>query len=122
MNERDFFDRFIGLLENIKDRQELDTIHDALIVWFGENYLFVDADDLKERIVSDRCAEGVDAIIIDQTGYELIFIQAKTVDNFDNTKNNFSENDLKSTLEGIRFLLRSDYKGQITPKLENLVD
>ncbi len=66
MNEKDFFDRFIGLLGNIKDRNDLDTIHDAMIMWFGENYLSLDPDDVKERIVEDTHAEGVDAVLIDQ--------------------------------------------------------
>ena len=122
MNKRDFFDRFIGLLENTKDKYELDIKHDALIMWFGENYLSLDPDDTKERIVNDKHAEGVDAILIDQINYDLLFIQAKTVENFDNTTNNFSENDVKSTLQGIRFLLQGDYKKRITPELENLVD
>ena len=122
MNKRDFFDRFIGLLENTKDKYELETKHDALIMWFGENYLSLDPDDIKERIVNDKHAEGVDAILIDQINYNLLFIQAKTVENFDNTTNNFSENDVKSTLQGVRFLLQGDYKNRITPGLENLVD
>lgn len=122
MNKQDFYDRFKRLLENTKERHELDTLHDALIMWFGENYLFLDPDDIKERIVSDKHAEGVDAVLIDQINYKLLFVQAKTVENFDNTKNNLSETDVKSTLEGIRFLLKSDYKGKITPELENLVD
>lgn len=122
MKERDFFGRFTRLLENTKDRHELDTVHDALIVWFGENYLCLDPDEVKERIVEDKRAEGVDAVLIDQINYDLVFIQAKTVDNFDNAQKNFPENDLKSTLEGVRFLLRGDYKGQITPELENLID
>jgi hypothetical protein len=122
MEDRVFFDRFISLLENTRDRYELDTIHDALIVWFGENHLSLDADDVKERIIEDKRAEGVDAVLIDRTNYELLFLQARTVDNFDNAQKNFPENDLKSALEGIRFLLRGDYKGQITPELENLID
>ncbi len=122
MNKRDFFDRFIGLLENTKEKYELDTKHDALIMWFGENYLSLDPDETKERIVNDKHAEGVDAILIDQINYNLFFIQAKTVENFDNTTNNYSENDVKSTLQGIRFLLQGDYKKKITPELENLVD
>ena len=122
MNKRDFFDRFTGLLENTKEKYELDTKHDALIMWFGENYLSLDPNETKERIVNDKHAEGVDAILIDQINYNLLFIQAKTVENFGNTMNNFSENDVKLTLEGIRFLLQSDYKGKITPELENLVD
>jgi len=122
MNKQDFFDRFIGLLENTKDKYELETKHDALIMWFGENYLSLDPDDIKERIVNDKHAEGVDAILIDQINYNLLFIQAKTVENFDNTTNNFSENDVKSTLQGVRFLLQGDYKNRITPGLENLVD
>ncbi len=122
MDRRDFFDRFIGLLENTKEKYELDTKHDALIMWFGENYFSLDSDETKERIVNDKHAEGVDAILIDQINYNLLFIQAKTVENISNTMNNFSENDVKSTLGGIRFLLQSDYKGKITPELENLVD
>ena len=115
MNKQNFFDRFIGLLENTKERYELETIHDVLIVWFGENYLSLDPEEVKERIVSDKHAEGVDAILIDQINYNLFFIQAKTVENFDNTKNNFPENDIKSTLTGIRLLLRGDYKGSVNP-------
>ncbi len=122
MNKRDFFDRFTGLLENTKDKYELETKHDALIMWFGKNYLSLDPDDIKERIVNDKHAEGVDAILIDQTNYNLFFIQAKTVENFDKTTNNFSENDVKSTLQGVRFLLQGDYRNRITPGLENLVD
>jgi hypothetical protein len=122
MNKRDFFDRFIGLLENTKEKYELDTKHDALIMWFGENYLSLDPDETKERIVNDKHAEGVDSILIDQINYNLFFIQAKTVENFENTTNNYSENDVKSTLQGIRFLLQGDYKQKITPELENLVD
>jgi hypothetical protein len=122
MNEKDFFDRFIKLLENTKERYELNNLHDALIVWFGENYLFLDPEDVKERIVKDTHAEGVDAILIDDANYHLLFIQAQTVSDFNNTNRSFPENDVKSTLEGIRFLLRGDYKGKITPELENLVD
>jgi len=121
MDIKDFFERFVRLLENTKEKYEIDTIHDALIVWFGENCLFLDAEEVKERIVKDTYAEGVDAILIDNTNYELLFIQAKTVNKFDNTSNSFPENDVKSTLEGVRFLLR-DYKGKITPELENLND
>lgn len=77
---------------------------------------------MKDRIVKDKHAEGVDAVLIDEINYRLIFIQAKTVENFDNTKNNFPENDIKLTLEGIRLLVRGDYKGKITPELENLID
>jgi hypothetical protein len=44
------------------------------------------------------------------------------VNQFNNTSNNFPENDVKSTLEGIRFILKGDYKGKITPEMENLVD
>jgi hypothetical protein len=122
MNNRDFFDRFIGLLENTKERYELENMHDALILWFGENYLSLDPDEIKERIISDKHAEGIDSILIDQVNYKLFFVQAKTVISFDNTNNNFSENDVKSTTDGVRFLLKDYYKGKITPGLENLVD
>lgn len=122
MNERDFFDRFTGLLKNAKEKYELDTLHDALIVWFGENYLFLDPEEVIERTIKDTHAEGIDAILIDKINYKLFFIQAKTVDDFTNTEKNFPENNVKSTLEGIRFLLKDDYKKKITPKLENLID
>jgi len=122
MDKKDFFDRFIRLLENIRDKHELDNLHDALIMWFGENYLFLDLEEIKERIVNDKHAEAIDAILIDRTNYSLFFIQAKSVVSFDKADNNFSENDVKSTLEGIRFVLKGDYKGKITPELENLID
>jgi len=122
MKRRDFFDRFVELLKNTREKYELDTIHDALILWFGEYYFSLDPEEVKERIVHDKHAEGVDAILIDQINYNLLFIQAKTVDNFNHTENNFGENDLKSTLEGVRLLLKGAYKRKITPELENLVD
>jgi len=122
VNKHDFFDRFISLLENIKNKYELDSIHDALIVWFGENYFLLDSEEVKDRIVNDKHAEGIDSFLIDQINYNLIFIQAKTVNNFNNTEKNFSENNLKLTLEGVRFLLRGNYKGKITPELENLIN
>ena len=122
MEKKDFFDRFNKLLKNIKDKYELPNLHDALIMWFGENYLSLDPDEIKGRIVSDKHAEGIDAFLIDQINYELLFIQAKSVKNFENTMKNFPENDIKTTLEGIRFLLQGEYKGKITPELENLID
>jgi len=122
VNKRDFFDRFVSLLKNTKNKHDLDSIHDALIVWFGENYFLLDSEEVKERIVSDNHAEGVDAFLIDRINYNLVFIQAKTVNNFDNTEKNFSENAIKLTLEGVRLLLRGKYKGNITPELENLID
>lgn len=122
MKEKDFFDRFTKLLENIKDMYDLENIHDALIIWFGENYLSIDPYEVKDRIVKDNHAEGIDAILIDEMNYKLHFIQARTVASFENTRKNYPENDLKSTSEGFRFLVKGDYKGQITPELENLVD
>lgn len=122
MTPEDFFDRFILSLENLKDTYQLDTLHDALILWVGENCISLDPDDVRDRIVKDSHAEGVDAVLIDSLQRVLIFVQAKAADTFTSTSNNYSETDLKNTLEGVRFLLRSNYKGHITPKLENLVD
>lgn len=122
MNEKDFFDRFTKLLEKEKDRYKLDSVHDALILWFGENYLSLDPSETVERIIEDHHAEGVDAVLIDQTNFELLFIQAKTAKDLDSAMKNLPENDIKQTLEGIRFLLKGDYKGKITPELENLID
>lgn len=122
MVTKDWFGRFIRLLETIQDRYELESIHDTIILWFGENHLLIDLDDILDRIVVDAHAEGVDAILVDHKNSDLIFVQAETVANYDNTSDNFSENKLKNTFEGLRLLLRGDYKGKITPKLENLVD
>ncbi len=122
MKERDFFDRFSELLGNVKEKHELECKHDALILWFGENYLMLDPEDVQDKIVKDTHAEGIDAVLRDEKNHRFIFLQAKTVLNFKKTKNNFSETDIKSTLEGVRFLLKGDYKGKITPKLENLID
>lgn len=122
MEKKDFFERFNSLLNNKKDIYDLESPHDAMIVWLGEYYLSLDPNDVKDRIVQDKHAEGVDAILLDNIKKDLYFIQAKTFSNFENTKKNLKENDVKSTLSGIKFLLKGDYKGKITPKLENLID
>lgn len=122
MEEKDFFDRFIKLLENEKTNQELENIHDALIYWIGVYMFNLDSDDMKDRIVRDDFAEGVDAIWIDSNEFEMSFIQALTKNDLDQTKQSFPENKIKLTLEGVRLLIAGDYKGRITPKLENLTD
>ena len=99
----------------------MDSIHDSLIVWFAENSMYLDADEIKERIVEDKHAEGIDAVLIDQRNYIIYFVSAKT-NAFDGIERNLPENDVKSTLAGMRFLLTGDYKGKITPELENLID
>lgn len=109
-------------LSSTKDRYELDSLHDALIMWYAENSLSLDPEDVKGRIFRDEHAEGVDALLVDSANNDLLFVQAKTVDKFENRTNNYAENDVKLALEGVKFLLRGDYKGKITPCLENLVD
>lgn len=122
ISKKVFYDRFIALLDNVRDAYELDNIHDALIVWYGENVLSLDPVEVKERVVKDSHTEGVDSILFDEESYNLTFIQSKTVENFKNTEKKYPEGDLKSTLGGVRFLLKGDYKKKITPKMENLVD
>jgi hypothetical protein len=122
MNKADFFDRFIMILKNTKEKYDLDSIHDGFIVWLGENFFLLDPLDVKDRIVKDSHAEGIDAVLLNQSEYEICFIQAKTVEAFKNTAKNFPENELKNVLEGVRFLLRGNYKGKITSELENIVD
>ena len=36
MEENVFFDRFIMLLQGVQERYELESIHDAMIMWYGE--------------------------------------------------------------------------------------
>ncbi|MFH1422966.1 MAG: AIPR family protein [Planctomycetota bacterium] len=122
LSKKDFYDRFIALLGNVKDNYELDSIHDAFIVWYGENVLSLDPVSVKERIVRDSHAEGVDSILLDEESYKLKFIQAKTVADFKNTEKNYPEDELKSALHGVSFLIKGDYKGEITTEMENLVD
>ena len=122
MENRDFFERFKRILSHTKASYSIDSLHDALIVWYAENVLSLDPEDTIERIVKDLHGEGVDAFLVDDNNSELIFVQAKTVNDFRHTKNNLPENDIKKTLEGIRFLIKGEYKGKITPELENLVD
>jgi len=122
MKDEEFFDRFKRILNKTKNLHSLDNLHNALIVWYAENALFLDPEEVVERIVNDKHGEGVDAILIDENNTELMFVQAKTVENFNNTRYNLPENGIKTTLEGVRFLIKGDYKGKITPELENLVD
>ena len=122
MTSKDWYDRFIRMLETLKARYELDNIHDALILWYAENFLLISPNDILDRIVADRRTEGVDALFIDYIKLNLLFVQARTVENYGNTENNYPETDLTTTFEGLRLLLRGDYKGKITPNWENLVD
>ena len=59
---------------------------------------------------------------MDNQKLNLIFIQAETVQKIENIDDNFGENKLKCTLEGVRLLIKGDYKGKITPELENYTD
>lgn len=122
MSAKDFFDRLIRMLTNLKERYDLDNLHDALIMWISESYLYYDPLDVKERIITDSRAEGIDTILIDRKNRRLFFVQAETVESFDNVDRNFEEVKIKSTLDGARFLIKGNYKGKITPELENLVD
>jgi len=121
MKNKDFFERFQKLLENVKERYGLDNIHDALILWFAENNLGLDPEDVKERIVVDSKAEGVDAVLVDQRNYKLFLVTAKTVGSFEISQRNLQENDVKLFASGVRFLIKGEYKGKITPELENLL-
>lgn len=117
-----FYEQFITLLDNLKDEYELESRHDALILWFGENSINLESAEVKNRIFTDSYAEGIDAVLLDEQNLTFYFIQAKTVNQFSNTGSNLSEIDVKSTLSGTKFLLKGNYKGKITPVLENLVD
>jgi len=121
MDERMFFNRFADLLENYKNKYSLEDNHDAFIIWFGETCLGCEPRETSERIIRDYRAEGVDALLLDRNNNEYFFIAAKTVKDYEYTKRNFRETDIKSTLQGLRLLLRGDYKGKITTELENLV-
>jgi len=122
MDNNIFFDRFKTLLEKIKLENELETIHDALILWFTKNYYSLDEEECKDRIIKDSFAEGVDGIFVDDINNNLIFIQAETVTQLAKIKNEFSEVKLKATLAGVRLLIKGDYKTKITPELENYTD
>ena len=119
MDETNFFERFNKLLDRAKRDYELENHHDALILWFLENYYGLDSEDIKERIVEDSHAEGVDGIFVDQRKFNLLFVQGETATTLKKAKNHFKETKLKNVLQGARFLLRGDYIGKITPELEN---
>lgn len=122
MNRSVFFKRFTSLLRGVKEKTELDSIHDALIFWTGVNYIGIEDDECKERIVSDRCAEGIDGILVDNNDFVLYIVSGKTVTTYKNTKKNFPENSVKLALAGAKFITKGEYRGKITPQLENLVD
>lgn len=122
MQDKDFFERLKALLQKTREEYGLTNLHDAFIVWYAENALQMDAEEVIERIVTDTHGEGVDAVLVDNNEMRLIFLQAKTVTDYLHSQRNLSENDIKTTLEGVRFLIFGDYKGKITPDLENLID
>jgi hypothetical protein len=122
MDDKEFFDRLASALENIRKEHELDNKHDALLFWYLQYKYDLDPDDLKERIVHDHHAEGVDGVVLDRRQNAFYFVQGKSSQDFGGTAKPLPENDAKLTLSGVRFLLQGDYKGKITIELENLVD
>ena len=93
-----------------------------MLFWYLLYKYDLDPLDLKERIVHDKHAEGIDALVLDARLNSFYFVQAKSVATLEGTTKNLSENDIKTTLSGVTFLLKGDYKGHITPELENFVD
>ena len=122
MTNKDFFERLSNALDNIAKEHELPTKHDALLFWYLLYKYDLDPLDLKERIVHDKHAEGIDALVLDARLNSFYFVQAKSAATLEGTTKNLSENDIKTTLSGVTFLLKGDYKGHITPELENFVD
>ena len=88
-----------------------------MILWYGENCLCLILT-MSRRIVLDSHAEAIDAVLVDQLNFQLILLQAKTVQKYEDVAKSYSENDVKLTLEGARFLLRGDYHGRITQNLK----
>ena len=97
-------------------------LHDSLIAWFSENYLDLDSDIIKEGIVKDTKTEGIDAVFLNEDNNTYHIISSKSKNDFEKTKNNFPESEVLKTIAGFEFLLKHDYKGKITPELENLID
>jgi hypothetical protein len=122
MDDKTFYERLASALQSIKDEYELADKHDALIFWYLRFKFDLDESDLKDRIVRDMHAEGVDALILDSRQRTFYFVQGKSSDAFDGVTRNLGENEVKKTLSGTSYLLNGDYKGHITPELENFVD
>ncbi len=119
--DKDTFERFYSYLKRLKEERDLEYIHDAFILWFGEEVLEIE-DELEDRIVKDSNAEGIDAIFLDKDQKKFYFIQGKTIEDFGRRKRYFPENDIKKAVLGADLLITGSYKGNITPELENLVD
>lgn len=122
MDDNLFFQRFSAVLQTYKERHDLFSVHDALIVWYAETALSLEPDDSASRVVQDRHAEGVDAVLVDGERSRVVFVAANTADSYANTEHRLAENDIKRTLSGVQLLVRGNYRGQITPQLENLVN
>ena len=120
--KENFYGRLVGALKRTKEDFELRNIHDALIVWYAQNRYFIDPEDIKDRIVEDRHAEGIDAVLFDRSNNRFIFVQAKTVESYEQTKKHLGENELKKVTAGFRLLVSEKIEGIITPLLRNLID
>lgn len=70
----------------------------------------------------DTNGEGIDAIFFDEDNREFWFVQGKGITQFNHSRYQFPENDIKITIAGLEFLLTGDYKGKITPLIETYVD
>lgn len=120
--QQEYYNKIYSLLTTIKNENNLDNEHDALIFWYGNWFIGIDKEDIKERTINDKNGEGIDAILLDEVNTTFYFIQAETVKNVDKIGNEFSEDKVKGTFTGLRLLIKGDYKRHITPDIEDLVD
>lgn len=124
MNDELDFENLKRTLEIVKSEYKFEDehLHNSLIAWFAENYLDLDSDIIKEGIVKDSRTEGIDSIFLNEEKNVYYIISTKSKNDFKNTINNYPESEILKTIAGFEFLLKSDYKGKITPEIENLVD
>ncbi len=61
--DKDTFERFYSYLKRLKEERDLEYIHYAFILWFGEEVLEIE-DELEDRIVKDSNAEGIDSYFL----------------------------------------------------------
>ena len=92
MDKKVFYERFVSSLDKIKEEEELDNRHDALLFWAGVNYFLLDKEDVKEGMFQDRFAEGIDSVFINRDEHIINFVSAKTVESYENTSRVFAVN------------------------------
>jgi len=124
MDDQVFFERLSTELKKIaEDREYKLQPGKAFGFWLGKNYFHLeDEDEIETRLSDGFGDEGIDGVFVDEEECVINFINTTTVREFEKTRGNLPETDVKTFLSGFELIVFGSYKGKVNPILEQLAN